>query len=51
MLLLNVQLLLFYPSTAGEIFSETVEFSGKIRSQGLQVALETNYTRRFHLIA
>ena len=33
------------------IFPETVEFSGKIRSQVLQVALETNCTRGFHLIA
>ena len=33
------------------IFPETVEFSGKIRSQVLQVALETNCTCGFHLIA
>ena len=33
------------------ILPETVEFSGKIRSQELQVALETNCTCGFHLIA
>ena len=51
MLLLKGQLLLFYLSTTGEIFPETVELSGKIRSQVLQLALETNCTCGFHLIA
>ena len=66
MLLVNVQLVLFCPSTTGEsgincflklyvlnkdaIFPETVEFSGRIRRQVLQLALETNCTYGFHLI-
>ena len=35
----------------GAISPETVEFSGKIRSQVLQVALETNCPCGLHLIA